>query len=88
MVPAHQRFGAGDLAGVDVHDRLELHLQLAVAQAAVEVFLAGAGVGGDRAGGGAVGLDAVAAEALGVVHRELGVAQDVGARSPGCRRRW
>ncbi len=35
------------------------------------------GIGGDGAGRGAVGLDAVAAEALGVVHGELGVAQHV-----------
>src|SRR5690606_160994 len=79
VIPAHQRLAPGDGAGMDVHDRLELYLQLAVPQAAVEVFLVGPGVGGDRAGGGAVGLDAVAAQALGVVHGQLGVAQHVGS---------
>ncbi len=55
-------------------------MQLALLHAALEIFLAGLVVGGDGAGRGAIGLDAVAAKALGVVHGQLGIAQHVGRR--------
>src|SRR5690606_37233422 len=73
MVPAHERLAAGNGSGMAIHDRLELHPQFAVPQAAIEVLLAGLGIGGDGAGRRPVGLDATAAETLGVVHGQLGV---------------
>ena len=80
MLPPHQGFGTGQLATVNVHDGLELHMQLALLHATFEIFLAGAVIGRNRARGGAIGLDAVAAEALGVIHRQLGVAQHIRRR--------
>ncbi len=80
MVPAQQRLEAGDGAILEPHDRLEEHLDLAALQRAAQIRLQRQPVGALRAHRRAEHFDAIAADALGVAHGDLGVLQHVARR--------
>ncbi len=83
MVPAQQRLEAGDGAVLEPHDRLEQDLDLAAVDGAPQVALEGepiAGLGPHRR---PEHLDAVAAMALRMHHRDLGVLEHLLAPSRG-----
>ncbi len=88
MVPAHQRLDGDRLAGREVHDRLVLDEQLALLQRALELVLEV--VAADDRVAHLRGEDGEAALAalLGLVHGDVGVAQQlVDAACAGARRR-
>ena len=73
MIPARQRLEAGDRAVLQPHDRLVQHLDLLALDGAAQFRFHGQPVGLARAHRRLEHLDAVAADALGVIHRQLGV---------------
>ena len=73
MIPARQRFEAGDGAVLEPHDRLIEDGDLVAFERPAQVGFDRQPVGLARAHGGLEHVDAVAAAALGVIHRELGV---------------
>ena len=73
MVPADQRLEAGDRLVLEPHDRLVEDLDLLAAERPAEVRFERGEVGAVLAERRAEGLDAVAAETLGMVHADLGV---------------
>ena len=73
MVPARQRLEAGDRAVLEPHDRLIEDRDLLALERAAQVRFERQAVGLARAHRRLEHLDAVAADALGVIHRELGV---------------
>ena len=73
MVPARQRFEAGDGAIVEPHDRLIKDGDLVALERAAQIGFDRQPVGLARAHGGLEHVDAIAAGALGVIHRKLGV---------------
>ena len=73
VVPADQRLEAGDRLVVEPDDGLIEDLDLLAAEGPAEVRLQRGEVGAVLAERRAEGLDAVAAEPLGVVHADLGV---------------
>ena len=73
VVPARQRLEAGHRAVLEPHDRLVEDGDLFALERPAQVRLERPTVGLARAHRGLEQLDAVAADALGVVHRELGV---------------
>ena len=77
VLPAQQRLGRGDLAGVEVEDRLVDEEQLVAGDRAAQVVLEREPVvRGDVHLVAELGV-AVAAGALGLVERDVGVAQQV-----------
>ena len=77
VLPAQQRLEAGDGAVLEPHDRLVGERELLALDRAAKVGFELQPVGADRAEGRPERLDAVAAEALGLVHGELGVLDHV-----------
>ena len=73
MVPARQRLEARDRAVLQPHDRLVEDGDLLALQRAAQLGFQRQAVGLARAHRRLEHLDAVAADALGVIHRELGV---------------
>ena len=73
MVPARQRLEAGDGAVVEPHDRLVEDGDLVALDRAAQIGFDRQPVGLARAHRRLEHFDAVAAAALGVIHRELGV---------------
>ena len=73
MIPARQRLEAGDGAILQPHDRLVQHLDLLALDGAAQFRFHGQPVGLARAHRRLEDFDAVAADALGVIHREFGV---------------
>ena len=73
MVPARQRLEAGDRAVLQPHDRLVEDGDLVALERAAQLRFEREAVGLARAHRRLEHLDAVAADALGVIHRELGV---------------
>ena len=73
MIPARQRLEAGDGAILQPHDRLVEHLDLLALDGAAQFGFQRQAVGLARAHRRLEDLDAVAADALGVIHRQLGV---------------
>ena len=73
MIPARQRLEAGNGAILQPHDRLVQHLDLLALDGAAQFRFHGQPVGLARAHGRLEDFDAVAADPLGVIHRELGV---------------
>ena len=73
MVPARQRLEAGDRAVLQPHDRLVEDGDLVALERAAQLGFERQAVGLARAHRRLEHLDAVAADALGVIHRELGV---------------
>ena len=77
MIPAQQRLEAGDAAVLQPHDRLVGEREFLALDGAAQVGFELQPVGADGAEGRAERLDAVAAEALGLVHGKLGVLDHV-----------
>ena len=77
MVPARQRLEAGDRAVFEPHDRLVEDGDFFALDGAAQVRLQGQPVGLARPHRRLEHLDAVAAAALGVIHRKLGVFEDL-----------
>ena len=77
MVPARQRLEARDRAVLQPHDRLVEDRDLLALDGAAQLRFEREPVGLARAHRGLEHLDAVAADALGMVHRELGVLEDL-----------
>ncbi len=73
MVPARQRLEAGDGAVVEANDRLIQDGDLVALERAPQIGLDRQPVGFARAHGDLEHVDAIAAAALGVIHREFGV---------------
>src|SRR3974390_2491835 len=73
MIPARQRLEAGNGAILEPHDRLVQYLYLLALDGAAQFRLHREPIGLARAHSRLEYLDAVAANALGVVHRELGI---------------
>jgi hypothetical protein len=85
MVPAEQRLEAGDAAVLQPHDRLVGEREFLALDGAAQVRFELQAVGADGAEGRAERLDAVAAETLGLVHRQFGVLDHVlGGRLRRC----
>ena len=77
MVPARQRLEARDRAVFQPHDRLVQDGDLLALERAAQFGFERQAVGLARAHRRLEHLDAVAADALGVIHRELGVLEDL-----------
>ncbi len=77
MVPARQRLEAGDRAVFEPHDRLVQQADLLALDGAAQFGLQREAVGFPGAHRRLVDVDAVAADALGVIHRKLGVLDDL-----------
>ena len=73
MIPARQRLEAGDRAVLQPHDRLIEDRDLVALERAAQFGFERQAVGLARAHRRLEHLDAVAADALGVIHRKLGV---------------
>ena len=73
MIPARQRFEAGDGAIFEPHDRLIEDGDLVALERAAQIGFDRQPVGLARAHRGLEHVDAIAAAALGVIHGELGV---------------
>ena len=73
VVPARQRLEAGDGAVLEPHDRLVEDRDLLALERAAQLRFERQPVGLARAHRRLEHLDAVAADALGVIHRKLGV---------------
>ena len=87
VIPACQRLEAGDGAIFQPHDRLVEHLDFLALDGAAQFRFHRQAVGLARAHGRLEDFDAVAADALGVVHRELGVLEHfIGPCWPDFRR--
>ncbi len=84
MLPSEQRLEAGDGAVFQAHDRLVGEGQFLALDGAAQVGFELQPIGADRAERRPERLDAVAAEALGLVHGELGILDHVLGR--GLRR--
>ena len=88
MTPARQRLDADDLVGAGIDLRLEIGNELAALEPADDAVADALGVEDLGLQRGGVEFEAVAAEALGAIEREIGVDQqplavDVGAVSAG-----
>src|ERR1700686_4395751 len=77
MVPARQGLESRDRAVLEPDDRLVQDGDFLALDRAAQVRLEGQAVGLARAHRRLEDLDAVAADALGVIHRELGVLEDL-----------
>ena len=77
MVPAHQRLEAGDRAVLQPHDRLVEDRDLVALERAAQIGFHREPVVLARAHRRLEHLDAVAADALAVIHRKLGILQHV-----------
>ena len=77
MVPAQQRLEARDRAILQPHDRLVQHRHLVAFERAAQIGLHREAVALARAHRGLEHLDAIAADALAVIHRKLGILQHV-----------
>jgi hypothetical protein len=77
MVPAHERLGGGDVAGVELDDRLQLDDELAALGRAPEVLLQPLAAQHRGVHRGLEDLVALVARVLGGVHRDVGVAQQL-----------
>ena len=87
MVPARQRLEAGDGAVLEPDDRLIEDGDLLALERPPQIGLDRQAVGLARAHGGLEHLDAIAADALGVIHREFGVLEHLlAALRLACRR--
>ena len=87
MVPARQRLEAGDGAVLQPHDRLIEDSDLVALERPAQLGFQRQPVGLARAHRRLEHFDAVAADALGVIHRKLGVLEHlVGAVRLRCRR--
>ena len=87
MVPARQRLEAGDRAVFEPHDRLIQDGDLVALQRAAQIGFDRQPVGLARTHRDLEDVDAVAAAALGVIHRQLGVLEHfLGALRLGRRR--
>ncbi len=73
VIPARQRFESGDGAILQPYDRLVEHLDFLALDSAAQFRFHRQTIGLARAHRRFEDLDTVAADALGVVHRELGV---------------
>ena len=87
MIPARQRLEAGDRAILQAHDRLVEDGDLLALERAAQLGFQRQPVGLARPHRRLEQLDAVAADALGVIHRKLGVLEHLfGAAAAGRRR--
>ena len=77
MVPARQGLEAGDRAILQPDDRLVEDGEFLALDGAPQLGLQGQAIGLARAHRWLVDVDAIAADALGVIHRELGVLDDL-----------
>ena len=75
MIPARQRLEAGDGTIFQPDDRLVQQHDLVPLKRAPQIGFQRQPVGLSRAHGGLEDFDAVAADALGMIHRELGILQ-------------
>ena len=75
MLPAHERLEAGDAAAAELHDRLVAHDELAALQAELELGLELHAPGHGLVHRGREELEVARALALGLVHGQVGVAQ-------------
>ena len=77
MIPARQRLEAGDRTVFQPHDRLIQDGDFLALDGAAQFALQRQPVGFSRAHRGLVDVDAVAADPLGMIHRKLGVLDDL-----------
>ena len=77
MIPAGKRLESGNRAILQPDDRLVQHLDFLALDGAAQFRFHGQTVGLARAHGRLEDFDPVAADALGVVHRKLGILEDL-----------